>query len=264
MHGSIAQNADSGCTLFWREKCWCGGCGCSFEAFAGIMADGRGIYAGLAGVRTISVKGWFLVIQTRNSIWMRVVPLVLAIVALAFLTACGTDAAEPEPAEEASTALANLSPAESAVATLAADAKLLVVQAPSASADGADPLWVFLFGSPETGQMFSVSIVNGVVMNTAAAGAAPLESAEWASVPETAEWEVDSDEAYEAAFAAAELEGTPTGYAMVMETYVPASAPPVPAVTAFVWYVTFTMPDAEAESPVVAVDARTGEATVVE
>lgn len=210
------------------------------------------------------VKGWFLVIETRSGTWMRVIPLVFAIVALAFLTACGGAASEPEPAEESSSALDNLAAAESAVTTLAADTKLLVVQAPSASTSGADPLWVFLFGSPETGQMYSVSIVNGIVMNTAPAGAAPLESAEWASVPETAEWEVDSDEAYEAALDAAELEGTPTGYAMVLETYVPASAPAEPAVTAFVWYVTFTMPDADAESPVIAVDARTGEATVVE
>jgi len=252
MRGSIAQNGNDGCiALLARDVLvWCL-VNCR-DILLPVLADGLSV-----------VKGWLLVIKTRSTTWMRVVPLVFAIVALAFLTACGgTDG--QEPATDTTTALANLGVAESAVATLAPDAKLLVVQAPSASMSGGAPLWVFLFGSPETGEMFSVSTANGVVMDTARAGAAPLETDEWASVPETAAWDVDSDEAYETALDAAALGADPTGYVMVMETYVPASAPAEPEVTAFVWYVTFTMADADATPPIVAVDASTGEATLVE
>lgn len=202
--------------------------------------------------------------DTRTGAWTRVIVLAFVALSLALLTGCGDDA-PPEPAsEQRSTALANLEAAESAIETTAPDAKLLVVQTPSASAAGGNPLWVYTFGSPETGQMFTVSLANGTVMNTAPAGAAPLEAEEWASVPETAAWEIDSDEAYEAALEVADFESTPTGYSMVLETYVPRSAPAEPAVSAFVWYVSFRTGDGEELPTVVAVDARTGEATLVQ
>lgn len=202
--------------------------------------------------------------NTRKIPWLRAALLLFAAASLAFAASCGINESDGGQAADVKlTALENLEVAESAATSASPDAKLLLVQAPSVGTTGAYPLWVYTFGSPSDNQLYKVNVLNGEITDSSPRGDSPLEDDEWASVPDTAPWEIDSDEAYEAALAVADLEGDATQYSMLLETYVPRSATDS-KVTAFVWYVFFNPGDDGEPEAIVAVDARTGEATRVE
>lgn len=191
--------------------------------------------------------------------------LALAMIAVALLlplVACADESADVT--EDTGTALSNLAAAESAAAALAPDVKLLVLQTGGMAQVGSDPVWVFTFGSPETGAMYTVSIAGGNVMDASEAGQAPLEDDEWDVVPDTAAWDIDSHEAYESALAVSGANGDPAGYSMLLETHVPRSSSAEPVVRPFVWYVAFEPGSSGATAGVIEVDAKTGEASLVE
>jgi len=190
--------------------------------------------------------------RLRGFVWA-----IIAVALLLPLVACADEKADVTG--DSGTALSNL-----AAAALAPDVKLLVVQTGGMAQVGSDPVWVFIFGSPETGTMYTVSIAGGNVMDASEAGEAPLEDDEWDAVPDTAAWDIDSHEAYESALAVSGASGDPAGYSMLLETHVPRSSSAEPVVRPFVWYVAFDPGNSGATAGVIEVDARTGKASPVE
>lgn len=158
------------------------------------------------------------------------------------------------------TALGSLSAAESALATSAPDARLLMVQTAQSAATTGTPVWAFVFGSPATDMTYLVYTIEGKVMTAGENGQAGLSADQWADVPETAAWKIDSDTAYEKAFAASGGSGTPAGYFMGLITY--KSATDTSTVEPFQWNVWIDPGTTGATTSKILVDAKSGKATV--
>ena len=181
------------------------------------------------------------------------------LLALAFLAGCSsTPASAPVQAQ---TARAALPLAQSALTTTAPDAKLLLVQTAGAVAPTATPVWAYLFGSQKTNKTYVVYVDKGKATPASEYGAAGLSKAEWAKVPGTDEWKVDSDAAVQKALAASGAKGTPAAYDMGFVTYVPASAG-TSTIVPFVWNVSFQPGTSGATTSTILVDVKTGATSV--
>lgn len=178
----------------------------------------------------------------------------MSVAALLFAAGCSKPASQ-STAPKGSTAKGGLSVAQSALSTMAPDGKLLVVQTAQAVTTTGTPIWAYLFGSPKSDKTFVVYVRDGKAMGASEYGKAGLTSKnEWAAVPSTSEWKVDSDEAYKKA-AAAGVVKNPQEYGMGLVTYLPKSET-TSTTKPFVWYVTLRSGTA---TGTVKIDAKTGE-----
>jgi hypothetical protein len=125
------------------------------------------------------------------------------------------------------------------------DGKLLVAQVASPVTATSSPVWEFLIGSPKTGKIVAVMVPNGQVQ-AQPYGDANLKAAEWASVPTTATWKIDSDIAIAKALAV-HPDGKSAGYFMGFVTYVP-KAKATPESKTMEWIVSFD-PKAQGKAP---------------
>ena len=186
-----------------------------------------------------------------------VVLAVLGILCLLLIAGCGRSS---DADGQTTTAKDDLSAASSALSTMAPDAKLLVVQTAAPVNPSVTPAWSYMFGSPKSGKLYAVTMNEGKVMHATETGPAGLDEKEWADVPDSDSWPIDSDEAYDAALKASGIKGVPRSYTMLLETYVPASARGKENPTkALVWYVGFEAETGSGEGSVVQVDAKSGE-----
>ena len=189
----------------------------------------------------------------------------LAVLALAvtLLAGCGakttTTTSAPVPTK-GPTALGSLAIAKSSMATAAADAKLLVVQTAQAVTPTGTPVWGYLFGSPANDKIWVVYVANGVSMGAQEYGTAGLSKTEWAAVPSTDSWKIDSDAAYTKALALSGAKGAPAAYMMGLLTFKPASD--TSTVEPFVWSVQFDPGVSGATTSAINVDAQTGAASL--
>jgi hypothetical protein len=143
---------------------------------------------------------------------------------------------------------------------MAPDAKLLVVQTAQAVTPTATPVWGYLFGSPKTDLTYVVYLSNGQSMGAKEYGKAGLNAAEWAKVPGTDAWKVDSDVALSKALAISGANGNPAAYIMGFVTYKPATD--TSTVQPFVWSVQFDPGASGATTKAIDVNATTGVAAV--
>jgi len=182
--------------------------------------------------------------------------------AVTLLAGCGKTAATTTstPVPKAGTALGSLAIAKSSMTTTAPDAKLLVVQTAEAATPTSTPVWGYLFGSPANDKIWVVYVANGVSMGAQEYGTAGLSKTEWAAVPGTDGWTVDSDTAYTKALAASGAKGAPAAYMMGLLTFKPTSD--TSTVQPFVWSVQFDPGASGATTSSINVDAKTGVATL--
>lgn len=190
---------------------------------------------------------------------MKVVLLTAFALGLAALTACG-GGKPATPVAQGQTAKAALPVAQSAMTTIAPDAKLLLVQTAEAVTPTATPVWAYLFGSPATDKAYVVYVDKGKATPASQYGNAGLTKAEWAVVPGIDAWKIDSDQAYTKALAASGAKGAPAAYGMAFVTYVPKSAGKT-TIKAFVWNVSFEPGTSGAATGTIGVDAKTGAVT---
>ena len=187
----------------------------------------------------------------------------VAVLALAvtLLAGCGkTTGTTSTPVPKGGTALGSLAIAKSSMTTTAPDAKLLVVQTAEAATPTSTPVWGYLFGSPANDKIWVVYVANGVSMGAQEYGTAGLSKTEWAAVPGTDGWTVDSDTAYTKALAASGAKGAPAAYMMGLLTFKPTSD--TSTVQPFVWSVQFDPGASGATTSSINVDAKTGVATL--
>jgi hypothetical protein len=184
-----------------------------------------------------------------------------ALAALLLVTGCGGDS---DSATTSASAKAGLPIAESALSTMAPDAKLLVVETAEGVTPTSTPVWAYLFGSPESDKTYVVYVSDGKVESASEYGTAGLSADEWGKVPGTDDWKIDNDVAYENALEVSGADGTPAAYYMGFQTYVPEAYAASSTVGAFVWYVSFDPGESGATTGTVQVDATTGEATAAE
>ena len=184
--------------------------------------------------------------------------------AVALLAGCGKAASTTTstPVPKGGTALGSLAIAKSSMTTTAPDAKLLVVQTAEAATPTSTPVWGYLFGSPANDKIWVVYVANGVSMGAQEYGTAGLSKTEWAAVPGTDGWTVDSDTAYTKALAASGAKGAPAAYMMGLLTFKPTSD--TSTVQPFVWSVQFDPGASGATTSSINVDAKTGVATLAE
>lgn len=185
----------------------------------------------------------------------------MAFSALLITTGCGDS---DKKTGTTAGAKAGLSVAESALSTMAPDAKLLVVETAEGVTPTSTPVWAYLFGSPENDKTYVVYVSEGKAMNAAEYGTAGLSEAEWSEVPGTDDWKIDNDEAYEKALELSGANGAPAAYYMGFQTYVPEAFAASSTVSAFTWYVSFDPGESGASTGTVSVDAKTGEAKKAE
>lgn len=185
----------------------------------------------------------------------------LALISAAALVGCGDKKEEQQPVGK--TAKQGLAAARSALSTMAPDGKLLVVQTAAAVTPTSTPVWAYLFGSPKTDTVYVVYVQNGQPMGASQYGTGGLTAAQWAKVPSSDEWKVDSDEALRKALEESGAEGTPSGYVMGFVTFVPTQSG-TQTVEPFVWNVSFDPGTSGAATGTIAVDARTGETKVLD
>lgn len=203
--------------------------------------------------------------ETRRGLWRALVLVCVSALVLATSVSCASKSGSGSAGKSAAgrPALAELPTADAAVKAKYPDAKLLVVQNGSTATATKDAMWVFTYGSPTTGGMYSVSVAQGkVVAFSEDDGVAPLHPDEWASIPDTKTWEVDSDKAYDKALKASGVKGTPASFSMLMETYVP-KATTDEQVKAFMWYVAFQSADSKEAPQVITVDAKSGKTETI-
>jgi len=188
--------------------------------------------------------------------------ILVAVIALgvALLAGCSSNASSTTTTKSGPTALGGLTAAKSALATTSPDAKLLVVETAQAVEPTGTPVWAYIFGSPSTDKIFVVYLANGQSMGSQENGTAGLSAAEWAKVPGTDEWKIDSDVAYKNALAASGAKGTPAAYMMGFITYKAASD--TSTIEPMVWNVQFDPGTSGATDKVVTVDAKTGKAAI--
>jgi hypothetical protein len=193
--------------------------------------------------------------------WTRVAMVCAAMavfVAAALLAGCSSTSGSPVAAGPS--ALGSLAAARSALSTLAPDAKLLIVQTAEAAEPTGTPIWAYLFGSPATDKTYVVYVSAGQSMGAQEYGTGGLSAAEWAKVPGTDAWKVDSDAAYTKALAASGAKGTPLAYMMGLLTYKPEAD--TSTVKPFVWSVQFDPGTSGATTKTIDVDANSGAAAV--
>jgi hypothetical protein len=157
----------------------------------------------------------------------------------------------------ATTAKQDLPAAVAALATIAPDAKLLIVTASSVITSSTPPQWQYLFGVPKTGATYFVAVKNG--KGTASKyGSANLSKNEWAQIPPISAWKIDSDAAYSKARSVYLDSTKDTAYILGFVTYVPKAAKGVKS-SSMTWSVTFD-PASRAGAPTstVEVNAATG------
>jgi len=159
-----------------------------------------------------------------------------------------------------STAMANLTVAESSLSTMAPDAKLLVVQTAEGVAPTATPVWAYLFGSPSTDKTYVVYAGAGKSMGAQEYGTAGLSKDDWSKVPTSDGWKIDSDSAYTKAFAVSSAKSDPSQYYMYFLTYKPSTD--TSTVEPFVWNIQFDPGESGATTNTITVDAKTGETAV--
>ena len=168
--------------------------------------------------------------------------------------------AAPVASTTAPTAKQQLSLAQAALETSVPDAKLLLVAAGSAITPTAPADWQYLFGSPKTGVTWAVLMQNGKA-TAMRYGTAQLSAKQWAQVPSTDQWKIDSDVAHTAALSIYPGAKPESPYIIGFVTYIPPTAKSVqtPAMT---WSISF-QPDTRGSSPssTVNVSAVTGKAT---
>ncbi|MHB9004728.1 MAG: hypothetical protein ACYC6C_11815 [Coriobacteriia bacterium] len=181
----------------------------------------------------------------------------LALSALLITAGCGDSEKDAEITQGAK---AGLAVAQSALETMAPDAKLLVVETAEGVTPTSTPVWAYLFGSPESDKTFVVYVSDGKAMNASEYGTAGLSEAEWSEVPGTDDWKIDNVEAYDKALELSGADGAPAAYYMGFQTYVPEAFAASSTVSAFTWYVSFDPGESGASTATVAVDAKTGEA----
>jgi hypothetical protein len=140
------------------------------------------------------------------------------------LAGCGKSAStKSAPTSSGPTAKESLPIAQAALATTAPDAKLLVAETANVVTATSTPVWEYLFGSPKDDKVYAVVVDKGKATSSEY-GTAGLSATEWAAVPNSDAWKVDSPAAYKTA-----LENFPKGnasspYAMRIVIYVPKSA----------------------------------------
>lgn len=196
-------------------------------------------------------------VQTRRLLVALAVVLLLS---LALLAGCGSKDEAEAPAPSGPTAKGNLAIAESALETMAPDAKLLLVQTAQAASATGTPVWAYLFGSPSDGNTYVVYVTNGSSMGAQSYGTAGLSPQDWKAIPGLDKWKIDSDEAYEKALAASGAKGDPDQYTMGFITYKPATD--TSTIEPFVWRVQFAPGKSGASGDPINVNATTGEAKV--
>lgn len=148
--------------------------------------------------------------------------------------------------------------AMSTLSTTAPDGKLLVVQSAAPITPTSTPTWDFLIGSPKTDTIYAVEVAYGQG-KFQEYGKAGLTAQEWASVPATSTWKIDSDVAHEKAVAV-HAAGKSADYIMGFVTYVPPKATTATA-KPMTWLVSFD-PQVQGSAPTstVGVDLTTGAA----
>jgi hypothetical protein len=186
--------------------------------------------------------------------------------ALTVLTAtgCGNKAGSSTtpPKPQGQTAKQALPVAESAISTTAPDAKLLLVQTAQAVTPTSTPVWSYLFGSPKSGMLYVVRVADGTAMPPSEYGkATEVGTFEWDKIPNLDQWKVDSDGAYEDAYAVSGAKSVPAQYVMGMLTYVPKTEETSTA-QPFVWAVQFDPGTSGAVPNIINVNATTGAAEV--
>lgn len=180
----------------------------------------------------------------------------VAFVLMAIIVGCGSQQAAT-PAKAGSTAKEGLPVAQSAMTTAAPDAKLLLVQTATGVTPTSTPVWTYLFGSPSSGKTYVVYVANGKTMNASEYGTAGLSKSEWAKVPTTDAWKIDSNTAYQTALTASGAKAAPPTYNMGLLTYIPASETSS-TTKPFVWYISLAPNTSGITTGSVEVDAQTG------
>lgn len=178
----------------------------------------------------------------------------------ALLSGCSGSSTTATPAKAGSTAIGGLATAKSALATTSPDAKLLVVETAQAVEPTGTPIWAYVFGSPSTDKIYVVYMTGGQSMGSQENGKAGLSAAEWAKVPSTDQWKIDSDAAYTKAFAAGGGKGAPAAYMMGFVTY--KAAADTSTIEPMVWNIQFDPGTSGVTDKIVYVNANTGAATV--
>jgi hypothetical protein len=183
-----------------------------------------------------------------------------AALALALVVLPGCSGKPAATAPQGMTAKAALPIARSALSTTAPDAKLLLVQTAQAVTPTSTPVWAYLFGSPKSDKTYVVYVDKGKASPASEYSKAGLSKTEWAAVPGTDEWKVDSDQAYSKAFTASGGKGVPAAWGMGFVTYIPKAAGATTEKT-FVWSVMFQPGASGATTGTIQVDAKTGAVT---
>jgi hypothetical protein len=195
--------------------------------------------------------------------WLATTAVTAGVALAVLLTATGCTSGRPTgPTVSPGSAKAGYPSAVSALSTMAPDAKLLVVQTAQAASPTGTPIWAYLFGSPKTDKTYLVYVGSGQTMPAGEYGTAGLTAQQWASVPGTQAWVMDSDIAYKEALAAAHASGTPAAYYMGFQTYLPESKATSTSAKPFVWYVGFEPGTSGVTTQTIQVDMATGVATI--
>jgi hypothetical protein len=180
--------------------------------------------------------------------------------AAALLAGCSGTSGTATTTKTGSTALGGVAAAKSMLSTKSPDAKLLVVETAQAVEPTGTPIWAYIFGSPSTDKIYVVYVTGGRSMGAQENGTAGLSAAEWAKVPGTADWKIDSDEAYTKAVAASGAKGSPAAFMMGFITY--KAAADTSTIEPFVWNVQFDPGTSGATTKTLLVNATTGAASV--
>lgn len=191
-----------------------------------------------------------------------VLAVLLALALVTVITGCGKkDDSTTTATATGDSAKGQLPVAESALSTMAPDAKLLLIQTASGTPTTATPVWAYLFGSPSNNKTYAVYVSDGQVMAASEYGVLELAKEEWASVPDADAMKVDSDEAYTKALAASGAKGDPNAYMMGIMVYKPKED--TSTIKPMVWQVQFDPGESGATTSTIEVDAKTGAASVV-
>ncbi len=197
--------------------------------------------------------------MNRQSI-ARIVPVLLLAVVATGLLATGCARTSQGTAKSGPTALDGLPAARAALSGTVPDAKLLVVHLRDPISPTTTPFWSYYFWSASAGRQYLVGVADGVVGHVESGGAAGPTASEWATIPGTDAWKIDSDEAYAKAFTASGLTSAPVTYMMGLETY--KSANDTSTVVPFSWRVKFFSAPGIVPTKIVDVNATTGETSV--
>lgn len=151
------------------------------------------------------------------------------------LVGCSKGSAGSSSTQSKNTALDGLKLAQSAVSTMAPDAKLLLVQNGQVMTATSTPVWDYILGSPKTDKLYAV-VVQGGVPQAQEYGTANLGT-EWPNVPAVDVIKIDSNEALAKAKTVYPNAKDDTMYAMGLITYIPKSGNS--QAKAMTWYVQF-------------------------